>query len=175
MYFIYSDFSIYVFINIRFNNVASKGGASTSWVWDLYSIFNDLSFGALVLIFIRFIFLFSLVHLSIVLIWLSLLDLLGGYCSNYSLWLLDPHFIVPSSHLVWFLLGQDILNFYLGGFYEGFLILSGLFYLWRSIGVFSFIYLKYCSMVLSTLSLFFIFLAYIFQHILFVCLYLFFN
>lgn len=168
MYFIYSDFSTYASANVRLNNVASKGGASTSWVWDLHSTSNDLSSGAPASTSARSIFSSGLAHLSIVLIWLSLLDLSGGYCSNYSSWLLDPRSIVPSSHLVWSLLGQDILNSYLGGSYEGLPILSGLFYLWRSIGVSSPAYLKYCSVALSTLSLFFVFLAYIFQHVLFV-------
>jgi hypothetical protein len=147
---------------LRLSSVFLKGGFSTSWVWDLYSIFNDLFFGGLNLVIFRIIFSLSLFHLSLVTIWLSLIDLFGGYCSNYSIWLLDSVSIVPSSHLVWFLFGQESLNFYVGGSYEGLFILSGLFYLWKFIGVSNLFYLKFCALFLFIMSLILLVLSYIF-------------
>ena len=73
--------------------------------------------------------------MSLVSFWLSLIDLFVAYCSNYSLWLLDSILVAPSSHVVWAVFGQESLNLYLGGSYEGLFILSGLFYLWKFIGV----------------------------------------
>ena len=156
-----SDFSIYSIINLRFSSVLSKGSLSTSWVWDLYSIFNDLGFTSLNLVTSRTIFSLGLSHLSSVSFWFSLIDLIGGYCSNYSLWLLDSSLVIPSSHFVWTVFGQESLNLYLGGSYEGIFILSGLFYLWKFIGVSSLIYLKYCFLFLTMLRLILLVLSYI--------------
>ena len=108
----------------------------------------------------RTIFYLGLSHPSSVSFWLSLIDLIGGYYSNYSLLLLDSSLVIPSSHFVWAVFVQESLNLYLGGSYEGIFIKS-LFYLWKFIGVSSLIYLKYCSLFLTMLSLILLVLSYI--------------
>jgi photosystem I P700 chlorophyll a apoprotein A1 len=67
----------------------------------------------------------------------------GAYFSNYSAWLKDPKHCLPSSHLVWSLVGQDILNGYLGQYFSGITITSGFFQLWRSEGIITHTHLKY--------------------------------
>eukprot|EP00440_Ansanella_granifera_P060819 gb/GFBE01065925.1/.p1 GENE.gb/GFBE01065925.1/~~gb/GFBE01065925.1/.p1 ORF type:complete len:609 (+),score=-141.04 gb/GFBE01065925.1/:1-1827(+) len=67
----------------------------------------------------------------------------GAYFSNYSAWLKDPERCLPSSHLVWSLVGQDILNGYSGQYFSGVTITSGFFQLWRSEGIITQTHLKY--------------------------------
>jgi photosystem I P700 chlorophyll a apoprotein A1 len=69
----------------------------------------------------------------------------GAYFSNYGAWLKSPLSVLPSSHLVWCLVGQDILNGYSGQYFSGIGITSGLFQLWRSEGISTQGHLKYAS------------------------------
>ncbi len=69
----------------------------------------------------------------------------GAYFSNYDTCLKDPKHYFPSAHLVWSLIGQDILNSDIGNYFQGIHITSGIFQLWRSEGIITQIHLKYGS------------------------------
>jgi photosystem I P700 chlorophyll a apoprotein A1 len=76
----------------------------------------------------------------------------GAYFSNYIDWIKDKDNVAPTSHLVWELVGQGVLNSDLGGLKEGIRITSGLFQVWLSQGIVSISQLKSmtaASMVLS--------------------------
>mmetsp|Transcript_110566 Transcript_110566/g.268754 ORF Transcript_110566/g.268754 Transcript_110566/m.268754 type:complete len:314 (+) Transcript_110566:341-1282(+) len=77
----------------------------------------------------------------------------GAYFSNYSAWLKDPKHSLPSAHLVWPLVGQDILNSDVGGYLQGIYITSGFFQLWRSEGLMTQVHLKYacCASLIGTI------------------------
>ena len=69
----------------------------------------------------------------------------GAYLSNYMNWLKDPGDYLPSAHLVWTDIGiaQHILNSDTFSPYQGIIITSGIFNIWRSSGIISSIHLKY--------------------------------
>ena len=67
----------------------------------------------------------------------------GAYLSNYDIWLKDPKSITPSSHILWSLIGQDILNSYTSQYFSGITITSGFYQLWRSSGIITQSQLKY--------------------------------
>ena len=72
----------------------------------------------------------------------------GAYFSNYGICLKDPKHYLPTAHLVWGFIGQDILNSDIikMQFISGIRITSGLFQFWRSQGIITQIHLKYaCS------------------------------
>lgn len=52
----------------------------------------------------------NLAHLSLVFFWLAGMHFHGAYFSNYDIYLKDPKHYLPTAHLVWGLIGQDILN-----------------------------------------------------------------
>jgi photosystem I P700 chlorophyll a apoprotein A1 len=58
-------------------------------------------------------------HISVVLVWISGMTFSGAYFSNYSSWLKDPINVNPSSHLVWDVVGQGLMNSDVGGFSQG--------------------------------------------------------
>ena len=47
--------------------------------------------------------------------------------SNYLAWLIDPTGVMPSSHVVWSVVSQDILNGDVGGDFSDLRIVSGWF------------------------------------------------
>jgi photosystem I P700 chlorophyll a apoprotein A1 len=59
----------------------------------------------------------------------------GARFSNYSAWLSSPTSVLPSSHVVWPIVGQEILNGDVGGGFSGIRITSGWFGLWRACGI----------------------------------------
>ena len=67
----------------------------------------------------------------------------GAYLSNYDIWLKDPKSITPSSHSLYSLIGQDILNSYTSQYFSGITITSGFYQLWRSSGIITQSQLKY--------------------------------
>jgi photosystem I P700 chlorophyll a apoprotein A1 len=78
----------------------------------------------------------------------------GAYFANYSCWLKDAKHSLPSSHLVYPLVGQDILNDYNGNQYSSAIrITSGFFQLWRSEGIVTQVHLKYaaCASLIGTI------------------------
>jgi len=60
-------------------------------------------------------------------------------------WLKNPGGCLPSAHLVWTDIGvaQHILNSDTFSPYQGIIITSGIFNLWRSSGMVSIVHLKY--------------------------------
>ena len=72
----------------------------------------------------------------------------GAYLSNYMNWLKDPGDYFPSAHLVWTDIGiaQHILNSDTFSPYQGIIITSGIFNLWRSSGIVSIVHLKYACL-----------------------------
>ena len=72
----------------------------------------------------------------------------GAYLSNYMIWLKDPGDYFPSAHLVWTDIGiaQHILNSDTFSPYQGIIITSGIFNIWRSSGRISSIHLKYACL-----------------------------
>lgn len=85
----------------------------------------------------------NLAHLSLLFFWVSGMHFHGAYLSNYDIWLKDPKSITPSSHYVWSLIGQDILNSYTSQYFSGITITSGFYQLWRSEGIITQSQLKY--------------------------------
>ena len=69
----------------------------------------------------------------------------GAYFSNFTEWIRDPSAVKPSSHVVWSIIGQDTLNFDLGGYFQGIYTTSGLFHFWRSQSMVSLLHLKFAS------------------------------
>jgi photosystem I P700 chlorophyll a apoprotein A1 len=69
----------------------------------------------------------------------------AAYFSNYHAWLKDPKHCLPSAHLVWSLVAQDILNSRVANYFQGIYITSGLFQLYRSEGIVTQTHLKYAS------------------------------
>jgi hypothetical protein len=59
----------------------------------------------------------------------------GAYFSNASAYQADPFHCLPSAQTLWAVVGQDILNADVGGYFQGQYITSGLFNLWRSQGL----------------------------------------
>ena len=107
----------------------------------------------------------SLAHTSIVLFWISGMFFHISYFSNYVTWLKDPLHIKPSAHVVWIMLGQDILNGNTGGYFEGVHISSGLFQVIRSHGITNYSQLKYSSLAAFMISGISLILSYYLCHI----------
>ena len=110
----------------HFNKALSKGAKTTTWIWNLHDYAHDFdiqqrSTGLIA----RKVFSSNLAHLSLVFFWISGMHLHGAYLSNYDIWLKDPKYITPSSHLAYSLIGQDILNSYTSEYFSGITITSG--------------------------------------------------
>ena len=93
----------------------------------------------------RKVFSSNLAHTSLLFFWITGMLYHGAYLSNYIIWLKDPGHYFPSAHLVWTHIGiQHILNSDTNSPYQGILITSGIFNIWRSSGLVSMrIHLKY--------------------------------
>jgi len=128
----------------HFNKAFSKGPKTTTWIWNLHSDAHDFDVqqGSQSLI-ARKVFSSNIAHLSLVFFWLGAMHFHGAYFSNYSAWLKDPKHCLPSAHNVWPLVGADILNSDVGGYFQGIYITSGLYQLWRSEGLITQVHLKY--------------------------------
>jgi photosystem I P700 chlorophyll a apoprotein A1 len=132
----------------HFNKALSKGPKTTTWIWNLHASAHDFDIGQssarqASAEIARKVFSSNLAHLSLVFFWIGGMHFHGAYFSNYSAWLKDPERCLPSSHLVWSLVGQDILNGYSGQYFSGVTITSGFFQLWRSEGIITQTHLKY--------------------------------
>ena len=126
------------------NKALSKGAKTTTWIWNLHDYGNDFdtqesSTGLIA----RKVFSSNLAHLSLVFFWISGMHFHGAYLSNYDIWLKDPKSITPSSHSLYSLIGQDILNSYTSQYFSGITITSGFYQLWRSSGIITQSQLKY--------------------------------
>ena len=134
------------------NKALSKGAKTTTWIWNLHAYGNDFdiqesSTGLIA----RKVFSSNLAHLSLVFFWISGMHLHGAYLSNYDIWLKDPKSITPSSHSLYSIIGQDILNSYTSQYFSGITITSGFYQLWRSEGIITQSQLKHtCAHHLTT-------------------------
>jgi photosystem I P700 chlorophyll a apoprotein A1 len=176
---VFSDFSrLWSKGGGHFSVALSKGAKTTSLIWNLHSDAHDFDIASgsvsscvpyrRQLSFLntaRKIFSSGLAHLSLVFIYLSQMHFHGAYFSNNSVWNKDPLHCLPSAHLVWSLVGQDILNSDVGGYFQGIYITSAIFGLWRSTGIVTQIHLKYASTALLTGTLICIAGSYYHMHI----------
>jgi photosystem I P700 chlorophyll a apoprotein A1 len=176
---VFSDFSrLWSKGGGHFSVAISKGAKTTSLIWNLHSDAHDFDIASgsvwscvpyrRQLSFVnaaRKIFSSGLAHLSLVFIYLSQMHFHGAYFSNNSVWNKDPLHCLPSAHLVWSLVGQDILNSDVGGYFQGIYITSAIFGLWRSTGIVTQIHLKYASTALLTGTLICIAGSYYHMHI----------
>jgi photosystem I P700 chlorophyll a apoprotein A1 len=85
----------------------------------------------------------------------------GAYFSNYIAWVIDPVYVSPSGYVVLDFLYQGDINAVSGGFYMGICVTLGIFYIWCSSGIISFIELRGLAVLLLLFSLIFIFLGYL--------------
>jgi photosystem I P700 chlorophyll a apoprotein A1 len=176
---VFSDFSrLWSKGGGHFSIALSKGAKTTSPIWNLHSDAHDFDItNSLVsscvpyrrqLSFLnttRKVFSSNLAHLSLVFIYMSQMHFHGAYFSNNSIWNKDPSHYLPSAHLVWSLIGQDILNSDIGRYFQGIHITSATFGLWRSTGIVTQIHLKYASSALLTGTLICISGSYYHMHI----------
>jgi photosystem I P700 chlorophyll a apoprotein A1 len=150
----------------HFNKALAKGPKTTTWIWNLHADAHDFqqsssestagSVGAKV-------FSSGLAHISIVFFWLGGMHFHGAYFSNYSAWLKDPK--TPGAQLVWSLVGQDIMNQDLGGYFQSIRITSGFFQLWRSEGIVTQVHLKYAAAAALIGTIVTLWAAYFHMHI----------
>jgi photosystem I P700 chlorophyll a apoprotein A1 len=149
---------------------ASNGrlrATSTSWIWNLHSDAHDFDIQVdSGVVGLRKVFSSSLAHVGVVLFWLGGMHFHGAYFSNYSAWLKDPKHCLPSAQLVYAVVGQDMLNSDVGGYFQGIYVTSGLFNYWRSEGILGSFHLKCatCACIIGTIVC--VFGAYCHMHIL---------
>jgi photosystem I P700 chlorophyll a apoprotein A1 len=89
----------------------------------------------------------------------------GAYFANFTAWQCDPKHCLPSASLLWSVVGQDILNSDVGGYFQGQYITSGLFQLWRSEGIVNQIHLKYAATISLIMALLTLLGAYFHIHV----------
>ena len=132
---------------IKCNKALSSGPRSTTWIWNLHDHAHDFDIQqSSTSLITRKVFSSNLAHLSLVFFWISGMHFHGAYFANYSIWLKDGKHSLPSSHLAYSLIGQDILNDHNSNQYSyAIRITSGLFQLWRSEGIITQIHLKYAA------------------------------
>jgi photosystem I P700 chlorophyll a apoprotein A1 len=114
----------------------AKGPRTTSWIWNIHADAHDFDLqtnSAEVLA--RKVFSAHFGQLSVILLWIGGMYFHGARFSNYSAWLADPTVVLPSSHVVWGVVSQDVLNGDVGGNFAGIRIVSGWFQLWRASGI----------------------------------------
>ena len=144
-----------------------KGSYTTTWLWSLHSESHDFEtqFYSSDAIRDRKILSANLSHVALVLLWITALSFHAVYFSNYTLWLLDPKHVICTAQYVWFIIGQDYLNIDSGSYHEGLRITSGIFSLYRSLGIINITFLK-CSVIISAIgALATILAAYIHIHV----------
>jgi photosystem I P700 chlorophyll a apoprotein A1 len=126
----------------------AKAPRATTWIWNLHGDAHDFDIqhpwdsakGKLgkdqleLQDIMRRVFSAHFGHLSLIFLWIGGMHFHGARFSNYSAWLSDPTNILPSSHVVWPVVGQEILNAPLGGGMTGVRVTSGWFNLWRGVG-----------------------------------------
>jgi photosystem I P700 chlorophyll a apoprotein A1 len=156
---VFSDFSrLWSKGGGHFSIALVKGAKTTSSVWNLHADAHDFDIPLDThkstqpyrrqLSFInstRKVFSSNLAHLSLVFLCISQMHFHGAYFSNDDIWNKDPSHYLPSAHLVWSIIGQDILNSDIGSYFQGIHITSATFGLWRSTGIITHIHLKYAS------------------------------
>jgi photosystem I P700 chlorophyll a apoprotein A1 len=121
----------------HFSTTLAKGGkVTTTWIWNLHADVHDFDVQTASLEEIsRKIFSAHFGQLAIIVLWISGMFFHGARFSNYSAWLNTPTSVLPSAHIVWPVVGQEILNGDVGGGVYGIRITSGFFGLWRAAGI----------------------------------------
>ena len=131
----------------HFSLSLSKGAKTTTWIWNLHADAHDFDIHSSIQVQAVSIKVFSanIAHLSVVFFWLGGMHFHGAYFSNHCAWQNDPKHCLPSAQIIWSIVGQDILNSDVGSYFQGQVITSALFQLWRSEGIIGQIHLKYGS------------------------------
>lgn len=109
---------------------------TTTWIWNLHADVHDFDcYTNSLEVISRRIFSAHFGQLSLIFLWISGMWFHGARFSNYSAWLASPTTVIPSSHVVWPIVGQEILNGDVGGGFSGIRVTSGWFQMWRSCGI----------------------------------------
>ena len=109
---------------------------NTNWIWGLHADVHDFNTNSIQLReSSKQIFSAHFGHLTIISIWLSGMHFHGARTSNYEEWLMHPISIHPTMQVVWPLVGQSILNGFVGGNYKGIQTTAGFFPLWLAFGI----------------------------------------
>jgi len=119
-----------------FSRNLGKGPKTTTWIWNLHADAHDFDthIGDLEETS-RKIFSAHFGHLAVVFIWMSGAFFHGARFSNYSGWLADPTHVKPSAHVLWPIVGQEVMNGDVGAGFHGLQITSGIFQMWRGWGI----------------------------------------
>jgi len=169
-----SDYSLYWSQPFHFGTGLSKSiqtSKTTTWIWNLHATPHDFSIQgplsqsmASQAIAARKVISANISHLSLLCLFMAGLHYDGAYFSNYCSWIKDPRHVTPSSRIIWGIVGQDILNADLGGYFQGCESTTGMYNLWRASGCITQSDLKYatcCSLIIGMMSLI---LAYFYMH-----------
>lgn len=112
--------------------------STTSWLWALHADAHDFprQVGVNGLVASR-IFATHFGHLSIVAAWFSATAFGGARFSNYLAWLADPLNVKPSAQIIYAGANhlQDVINGDLGASTSGIRVTSGVFSVWRGMGI----------------------------------------
>ena len=162
---VFSDYSLLWSRSFYFNALSSKTAKTTTWIWNLHSFAHDYNEqSSTQTIITRKVFSSNIKHSGFIFLFLSGFHFDGVYFSNYLTWTKDPNNCTPSAHILWVLIGQDLLNQDVGTYFQGIQNTSGIFNLWRTEGLITHLDLKYTS----TGSLFrvglFLILGYYYMH-----------
>ena len=140
----------------HFSKALSKGVKTTTWIWNLHADCHDFDIQQPAQALPIKIFSANLAHLTVVFFWLGGMHFHGAYFSNVSAWMFDPKHVLPSAQIVWPIVGQDIMNADVGGYFQGLYITSGFFQMWRASGLLNIVNLKYATlaaMIMTALTL----------------------
>ena len=154
-----------------FSKTLSKGYQSTTWIWDLHADAHDFEtqssgYGVLKSTTVtRKLLAVNIAHMAIVLVWLSGMLFHSAYSSNLMSWLVHPLSVIPSSGVLYSVLGQEILNQDLGLEYQGLPMTSGFYPLWLAHGIVSYGTLLGSSIWLLLLSISILILAFCQMHV----------
>ena len=149
----------------HFSKALSKGVKTTTWIWNLHADCHDFDIQQPTQAIPIKVFSANLGHLAVVFFWLGGMHFHGAYFSNISAWHCDPKHVQPSAQIVWSIVGQDILNADVGGYFQGLYITSGFFQLWRSEGIISMVHLKYAATAAGIMSILCLIGGYCHMHI----------
>jgi photosystem I P700 chlorophyll a apoprotein A1 len=120
----------------HFSRLLAKGPYTTTWIWNLHADVHDFdAINSDPQAVSRKVFGAHFGQLRLIVIWISGIYFHGARFSNYETWLIAPERVKPSAHVVWPIVGQEILNGDVGGGFQGIEITSGLFYWWRANGI----------------------------------------
>jgi len=111
------------------------------------------------------VFISNLARIFIVLIWLWGMYFHMTYYSNMSAWNMYPKHCSSCAHNVCMLVGQDIVNSDVGGYFQGITSNAGLFHLYRSYGILYHTCLCWSLMLILLFSVLLIGVSYFHMHL----------